>query len=143
MRASTLRRAVRPARPVTKPPALCRARRRDSEWGQICFSLRVFLAMLVFAMSACVTACVSSQTLETPVISEQAKDKLLPKDKLLRIESLNRSHAPYRDYSITMNIRSPSFEKELTAWLLSDSKLSGRDKALVAFGAAAAARCQY
>jgi alkylhydroperoxidase/carboxymuconolactone decarboxylase family protein YurZ len=31
----------------------------------------------------------------------------------------------------------------LTAWLLSDSKLSARDKALVAFGAAAAARCQY
>ena len=76
--------------------------------------MRVFLAMLVFAMSACVTACVSSQTLETPVISEQAKDKLLPKDKLLRIESLNRSHAPYRDYSITMNIRSPAFENELS-----------------------------
>ena len=31
----------------------------------------------------------------------------------------------------------------LTAWFLSDSKLTARDKALVAFGAAAAGRCQY
>jgi alkylhydroperoxidase/carboxymuconolactone decarboxylase family protein YurZ len=31
----------------------------------------------------------------------------------------------------------------LTAWLLSDSKLTARDKALVAFGAAAAIGCQY
>jgi hypothetical protein len=31
----------------------------------------------------------------------------------------------------------------LTAWFLSDSKLTARDKALVAFGAAAAVRCQY
>jgi hypothetical protein len=31
----------------------------------------------------------------------------------------------------------------LIAWLLSDTKLSGRDKALVAFGAAAAVHCPY
>ena len=31
----------------------------------------------------------------------------------------------------------------ITAWFLSDSKLTARDKALVAFGAAAAGRCQY
>jgi hypothetical protein len=31
----------------------------------------------------------------------------------------------------------------LTAWLLSDSKLTARDKALVTFGAAAAVHCQY
>ena len=31
----------------------------------------------------------------------------------------------------------------LTAWFLSDSKLTARDKALVAFGASAAGRCQY
>ncbi len=31
----------------------------------------------------------------------------------------------------------------LTAWFLSDSKLTARDKALVAFGAAAAGRCSY
>ena len=31
----------------------------------------------------------------------------------------------------------------LTAWLLSDSKLTARDNALVTFGAAAAVRCQY
>lgn len=31
----------------------------------------------------------------------------------------------------------------LTSWLLSDSKLPARDKALVTFGAAAAVRCQY
>ena len=29
----------------------------------------------------------------------------------------------------------------LTAWFLSDSKLTARDKALVAFGASAAGRC--
>jgi hypothetical protein len=29
------------------------------------------------------------------------------------------------------------------AWLLSDSKLSGRDRALVAFGAAEAVHCPY
>ena len=28
-------------------------------------------------------------------------------------------------------------------WVLSDTKLSGRDKALVAFGAAAATHCEY
>ncbi len=28
-------------------------------------------------------------------------------------------------------------------WVLSDTKLSGRDKALVAFGAAAAIHCEY
>ena len=31
----------------------------------------------------------------------------------------------------------------MIAWLLGDSKLSGRDKALVSFGAAAAAHCPY
>jgi hypothetical protein len=31
----------------------------------------------------------------------------------------------------------------LAAWFLIDIKLSARDKALVALGAAAAARCQY
>jgi alkylhydroperoxidase/carboxymuconolactone decarboxylase family protein YurZ len=31
----------------------------------------------------------------------------------------------------------------LTAWFLGDSKLSARDKALVAFGAATATRCPY
>jgi hypothetical protein len=31
----------------------------------------------------------------------------------------------------------------LTAWFLSDSKLSARDKALVAFGAATATHCPY
>ncbi len=31
----------------------------------------------------------------------------------------------------------------LTVWFLSDTKLSGRDKALVAFGAAATAHCVY
>ena len=31
----------------------------------------------------------------------------------------------------------------LTSWFLSDSKLTARDKALVTFGAAAAARCRY
>ena len=31
----------------------------------------------------------------------------------------------------------------LIAWLLSDTTLSGRDKALVAFGAAAAVHCPY
>ena len=31
----------------------------------------------------------------------------------------------------------------LTAWFLNDSKLTARDKALVALGAAAAVRCQY
>jgi alkylhydroperoxidase/carboxymuconolactone decarboxylase family protein YurZ len=30
-----------------------------------------------------------------------------------------------------------------TLWFLSDSKLTARDKALVAFGAAAANRCPY
>ncbi len=30
-----------------------------------------------------------------------------------------------------------------TAWFLSDSKLTAREKALVAFGAAAAGRCPY
>jgi alkylhydroperoxidase/carboxymuconolactone decarboxylase family protein YurZ len=30
-----------------------------------------------------------------------------------------------------------------TAWFLGDSKLTARDKALVAFGAAAATRCPY
>ena len=29
------------------------------------------------------------------------------------------------------------------SWVLSDSALSGRDKALVAFGAAAAVHCEY
>ncbi len=31
----------------------------------------------------------------------------------------------------------------LLGWLLADTKLSGRDKALLAFGAAAAIRCEY
>jgi hypothetical protein len=31
----------------------------------------------------------------------------------------------------------------LTAWFLSDSELSARDKALVAFGAAGAVHCPY
>jgi alkylhydroperoxidase/carboxymuconolactone decarboxylase family protein YurZ len=31
----------------------------------------------------------------------------------------------------------------MTAWFLSDSKLSARDKALVAFGAASAVHCPY
>ncbi len=31
----------------------------------------------------------------------------------------------------------------LTAWFLGDSKLSARDKALVAFGAASATKCPY
>lgn len=31
----------------------------------------------------------------------------------------------------------------MLGWVMSDSKLSGRDKALVSFGAAAAARCPY
>jgi hypothetical protein len=31
----------------------------------------------------------------------------------------------------------------LTLWFLSDTKLSGRDKALVAYGAAATAHCVY
>ena len=31
----------------------------------------------------------------------------------------------------------------LLGWLLSDTKLLGRDKALVAFGAAAAIHCEY
>ena len=31
----------------------------------------------------------------------------------------------------------------LIAWLLSDTALSGRDKALVAYGAAAAVHCPY
>ena len=31
----------------------------------------------------------------------------------------------------------------LEAWFMSDTRLSGRDKALVAFGAAAANHCQY
>lgn len=31
----------------------------------------------------------------------------------------------------------------LLSWLLSDSKLSARDKALVAFGAASAIHCEY
>ncbi len=31
----------------------------------------------------------------------------------------------------------------LTAWFLSDSKLTARDKALVAFGAAGAVHCSY
>lgn len=31
----------------------------------------------------------------------------------------------------------------MLSWVMSDSKLSGRDKALVSLGAAAAARCPY
>lgn len=31
----------------------------------------------------------------------------------------------------------------LTSWFLSDTKLTARDKALVAFGAAAATHCEY
>jgi hypothetical protein len=37
----------------------------------------------------------------------------------------------------------PEHQWGLTLWLLSDSKLTARDKALVTFGAAAAVHCRY
>jgi hypothetical protein len=42
-------------------------------------------------------------------------------------------------------IPDPQLEHQwgLIRWLLSDTQLSGRDKALVAFGAAAAVHCPY
>jgi len=43
------------------------------------------------------------------------------------------------------NLADPQLEHiwGLTAWFMSDSRLSARDKALVAFGAAAATHCPY
>ncbi len=64
-------------------------------------------------------------------------------DRQTIIEEITKSMGSVPDW--LNGIPDPMLEHVwgMTNWFLNDSKLSGRDKALVAFGAASATHCPY